>query len=139
VTRIIQIGEEYITFKASRAGGPGGQRVNRRSTKIQAWVKIGLLPYTEKDKKLIREKLANRINQDDELIVENEEERTQIYNKENAIQKINELIAGALKKNPPRIPTKPSRGAKEERLNHKRLRYQKKQSRREDGASKVEE
>ncbi len=139
MTKIIQIGEEYITFKASRAGGPGGQRVNRRSTKIQAWVKIGSLPYAEKDKKLIREKLANRINQEDELVVENEEERNQIYNKENAIQKINELIAEALKKNPPRIPTEPSRGSDEERLRHKRMRYQKKQSRRNNGVSKVEE
>ena len=107
--------------------------MNRRSTKIQAWVNIGELPFSEEEKATIRRKLAGRINENDEFEVESEEERFQEQNRKTAVEKINRLIEDA-----PRIPTKPSKGAKEKRLRRKHLRYQKKKSRRDAKQTDVE-
>lgn len=135
----MEISEKDVRFKAVRASGPGGQRVNRRYTKVQMWIKISDLPLTEKKKKLIREKLAHHVNHNDELEVESEEERFRVRNKARAFEKLDVMIKKALKVDPPRIPTKPSKGAKEERLRHKHIRYQKKKSRREAKGTGVEE
>ena len=113
--------EKDITFKAVRAGGPGGQNVNRRATKVQARVEINNLPLDEAGKNRVRRKLKNRINDKDELIVEAEEERSQRRNKETALLRMNKLIESALKVQRRRIPTKPSRAAKEKRLQEKKI------------------
>lgn len=133
------IDEKYMRFKAARSNGPGGQRVNKRATKVQAQVKIEALPFSEEEKKKIRKKLANRIDEDDELFVESEEERFQERNKERVIEKINELIDGALHEDPPRIPTKKRNSVKEQEIKHNHLRYQKKKLRRESKSSDIEE
>jgi ribosome-associated protein len=133
------IDEKYIQFKAARSSGPGGQRVNKRATKVQGQVKIETLPFSEEEKKRIREKLSNRIDEDDELLVESEEERFQERNRERVIEKLNELIEEALHEDPPRIPTKKRNSVKEREIKHNRLRYQKKKSRREGKSSDIEE
>ena len=129
----MRITDEDVRFKAVRSGGPGGQRANRRSTKVQLWVKIGNLPLTEIEKKRIRRKLAKHINHLDELWVENEEERSQKLNRDNALEHINELIEEALKVPPRRIPTTPPRSAEEIRIRAKKMRGEKKKSRRKIG------
>lgn len=129
---------DEVKTKSVRASGPGGQRTNRRSTKVQIWIKISDLPLSEKEKQLIREKLAHRVNHEDELEVESEEERFQKRNKERAYEKLSELIEGAIHKDPPRIQTEPPRSAEEQRMRHKHLRYQKKRSRREAKSGDIE-
>lgn len=126
----MRITERNVRFKAVRSGGPGGQRANRRSTKVQLWVKIGNLTLTEIEKRRIRRKLAKHINHLDELWVENEEERSQKLNRDNALEHINELIEEALKVPKPRIPTEPPRSAEEVRIRAKKMRSGKKRSRR---------
>lgn len=123
--------EKNIRFKSSRSSAPGGQRTNRRSTRIQMWVRIKDLPISEDEKKLIRKKLDKYINEEDELQVESEEERFMIRNKERALEKINELIRGALKTKPKRVLTKPSYGTIMKEIRRKHLRYEKKKNRRE--------
>lgn len=124
------VNEGDVKFKAVRSSGPGGQRANRRSTKVQLWVKIGNLPIGEREKKLLRKKLSRHINHLDELWVENEEERSQELNKDKALQKINELIEEALKVPPKRLPTSPPRRAREIRIQVKKIKSGKKKSRR---------
>jgi len=119
-----------VKFKAVRASGPGGQRTNRRSTKVQLWVKISNLPLGEREKKLIRKKLPRHINGRDEIEVMNQEERSQELNRDKALAKLNQLIAGALKIKKPRIPTWPSRRAEDRRIKEKRIISDKKRSRR---------
>jgi ribosome-associated protein len=126
----MEINEDNVKFKAARSSGPGGQKANRRSTKVQLWVKIGDLPLEEKDKKRLRKKLEKHINHLDELWVENEEERSQEQNRENALKKMNEMIEEALKVPKKRIPTEPPRGAEEARIRKKKIRSQKKKDRR---------
>ena len=76
---------ENVRWKAVRASGPGGQRVNRRSTKVQMWVKVEDLPLTDLEKRRIRQNLAHRINHNDELEVWSEEERSQELNRDSAL------------------------------------------------------
>ncbi len=132
------IDEKNIRIKTSRASGPGGQNVNKRSTRVQVWVKISDLDISDEQKIKVRGKLENNINEYDELFAENDEERSQERNKEKAIEKLNALLEDALREDEPRIPTEPHHGAIEERLHHKHLRYQKKKSRREGKSPDIE-
>lgn len=124
------IDENNVRFKAVRAQGPGGQRANRRSTKVQLWVKIGDLPLSEIQKKRLRKQLAHHINGDDEIWVRDEEERFQEQNREKALAHLNLMISDALKMPKLRIPTEPPRNFEEERIREKKITSEKKRSRR---------
>ena len=125
----MRVTEDQVRFKAARSSGPGGQRANRRSTKVQLWVEIGHLPLTDIQKKRIRKKLGKHINHRDELFVENEEERSQEVNRERALEHLNKLIADALRVPRKRIPTTPPRRAEEVRIRAKKFLSAKKEAR----------
>lgn len=124
------VSERDVKFKAVRASGPGGQRANRRSTKVQLWVKIGDLPLTEQQKKRLRQRLTHHLNHRDELWVYDQEERSQEMNKDKALARLNSIIVGALQEPPPRIPTERPRRAEERRIIAKKIKSEKKKSRR---------
>lgn len=128
--RRVLVGPDDVRFKAVRSSGPGGQRVNRRSTKVQLWVRIGNLRLSDQERRLIRARLEHRINHRDELEVAWEGERLQERNRALALEHLNELLAAALRVPPRRIPTEPHRGAREARLSDKRFRGVKKERRR---------
>ena len=90
--------KDELSVTASRSRGPGGQNVNKVNTKVEARLNIedsNLL--SDEEKVLLFEKLANKINKLGELIVVSQSERTQLQNKEKAIEKLNLLITNALK------------------------------------------
>ncbi|MEK7630041.1 MAG: peptide chain release factor-like protein [Patescibacteria group bacterium] len=124
------IDKEMVRFRAVRASGPGGQRTNRRSTKVQLWVKVGDLPVSEQEKKMIRKKLVNHINHDDEIETWSEEERSQEMNRKHAFEKLQNLVNEALDVPLPRIPTEPRRSAEERRIKEKKIISEKKVARR---------
>jgi len=122
---------DEFTFSASRSGGPGGQNVNKVSSKVELRfnVKISnLLSNEEKDTILI--KLINKINNDGELILVSQTERSQLANKEKVIEKFYALISKALTVPKKRKPTKPTRSSKEKRLEGKKVKSEKKNLRR---------
>lgn len=121
--------EENIYWKAARSSGPGGQRVNKRSTKVQVWLAVFSLPISDIQKNILRKKLANRINKEDEIEVVCEEERSQKANKEKAINLLNELITEALRPPKKRIPTKPTKGSEQRFQEEKKKQAEKKQLR----------
>ncbi|MCK5775599.1 MAG: aminoacyl-tRNA hydrolase [Bacteroidales bacterium] len=116
-----------IHFTFSRSSGPGGQSVNKVNTKVTLRFCITestLLDEEQKD--LLLEKLENRINNEGELLIISQSSRSQLKNREEAIQKFYDLLNEALKPKKKRKATKPTRSSKEKRLKDKKVQSEKK-------------
>jgi len=123
---------EFV-FQASRSGGKGGQNVNKVSTKIELNFDISNSALLEDSEKIILlEKLRNRIDKKGVLKIISQTERSQLLNKNKAVEKFYLLIEKAFKKDKPRHKTKPTNSSKEERLKSKKIISQKKSGRRTD-------
>jgi ribosome-associated protein len=112
---------EFI-FSASRSGGPGGQNVNKVSTKVELRFNIRtsvLLNDTEKQ--ILFDKLSTKINSEDELILVSQSERSQLKNKEKVIEKFYQTLDKALTPKKKRIRTAPTLASKEKRLEGKKI------------------
>jgi ribosome-associated protein len=119
-----------LTFSASRSSGPGGQNVNKVSTRVELRFDVngsGLL--TAEEKSIILTVLAKRINSAGELILMAQIDRSQLKNKEKVTEKFYTLLTKALTPVKKRKPTRPSMAAKEQRLEEKQARSEKKERR----------
>jgi ribosome-associated protein len=119
-----------LHFSASRSSGPGGQNVNKVNTKVELRFSIpGSILLSDEEKELVMEKLKKKINSEGELILVSQAERSQLKNKEKVVGKFYILLSRALTPRKKRRPTKPSQASKEERLETKRKKAEKKDRR----------
>ncbi len=126
-----RIPDSELSFRASRAGGPGGQHVNQSSTKVEVRWQVTESPsITEAERERLLEKLTSRIDSKGFLRVVADERRSQLRNREAAVERLNELVREALKTPKPRRKTKPPASANRKRLEDKRKRGAQKQQRR---------
>lgn len=119
-----------LDFKAVRSSGAGGQNVNKVSTKvILNWNSLDSSGLSENQLIRIREKLANRINKEGILILECDETRSQLKNKELVTKRFFYLLENALIVAKKRIATKIPKSVIRIRLNDKKVNSEKKQNR----------
>ena len=112
-----------LSFRASRAGGPGGQHVNTSSTRVELIWDVARSPsLTEQQRARVMEKLGNRINAEGELLLAEGGSRSQQQNREAVVERFRGLLAEALHVHPPRRKTRPPRAERERRLQEKKRR-----------------
>lgn len=127
--RMVPLGEIRLDFV--RSSGPGGQNVNKTSSKVQLRWRVGGSPaFTEEQKAAIRRRAGHRLNAEDEIVLAAQTERSQSQNRDEAVRRLQELVAAALAPKKVRKPTKVSRAQKQQRLEAKRRIGEKKRRRR---------
>jgi ribosome-associated protein len=116
---------EEIQFRASRSSGPGGQHANVTASRIEAVFEVTASDsLSEGQRDLLRRRLGDRVT------AVAQDARSQARNRELALERLREKLAGGLRRPKPRRPTKPSRAARERRLEEKRRTSQRKRERR---------
>lgn len=120
-----------LRFSFARGSGPGGQNVNKVSTRAELRVAVrDLIGMDEAAANRLRQFAGKRLTREDEIVLHAGEYRSQRDNREACLQRLRELVAKAIIVPRTRRKTKPSRGSKERRLQSKRLTSEKKAGRR---------
>ena len=120
-----------LEFRASRSGGPGGQHVNTSSTRVELWWDVANSPaLSEEQRRRLLERLAARLDGSGRLRLVASGSRSQLRNREEALERLREVVAAALVVPKVRKRTRPSRAAKAARLEAKRRRATVKRDRR---------
>ena len=127
----LRVPASELSFRATRAGGPGGQHVNTSSSRVEVLWDFASSPAVDAALgERLRARLARRLDAEGRLRVVAQASRSQWQNRADATARLAELVAAALTDPKPRRPTKPSKAVKRRRLEAKRHQGQKKADRR---------
>lgn len=123
---------QELDYKAVRSSGAGGQNVNKVSSKVELHFNlISSEAFSEEEKQRVLKKLESRLTNNDELILQCDESRSQHKNKEIVTQRFLNLIQESLVRPKPRKKTKPPKAAKLKRLKQKKIIAEKKANRKD--------
>jgi len=120
-----------LEYRASRAGGPGGQHVNTSSTRVEVWWDVAASPsLSDEQRARILRRLATRLDSAGRLRLVSSGSRSQLRNREEVTERLRGMVADALHVPKRRKATRPSRASKAARLEGKRRRSSLKKERR---------
>lgn len=121
-----------LTVRASRASGAGGQHVNKTSSRVEVvWNVASSRALSPEDRSWLLRKLASRLSTDGSLRVVVSDTRSQLRNRDIAMERMAKVVRTALARPKKRKPTKPSRSALRARVEAKKRRSFKKMLRRD--------
>ncbi len=130
VNEQVSVPASELSFDYSTSSGPGGQNVNKVSTRVTLRFAVPTSPsLSDQQKELIRDRLATRINKQGVLRVISQRHRTRGANQKAAIERFAELLAAALHEDPERLPTRTPEFVRRRRLANKHHRSRVKQTR----------
>ena len=127
VTRSVTIPVDELEVRTGPSGGPGGQHANRAHTRVEVRFDVESSPSLGP---IQRARVLDRLGP--VVRVAADDERSQARNRALAFERLAARLAGALHVDPPRRPTRPSKGSVERRLDAKRRQSQRKRERRGD-------
>jgi ribosome-associated protein len=131
VTETVSIPGDAIAFRATRSGGPGGQNVNKVSSKVELRIDLTRIEgLTEGALARLRQAQRNRLDADGLWLLTSDRSRDQRFNLEDAREKAAEAVRASLTPPKPRHSTRPTRASKERRLDSKKRDADRKKARR---------
>jgi ribosome-associated protein len=130
----VRVPAACVRVQYSRSSGPGGQHVNKTSTRCELWVPVGgIVGLTEAAAARLRLAAGSKLTQGDEIHLAADESRSQEGNRSMALDRLREMLVRAIVEPKRRRKTKPSYGAKQRRLASKKQRSEVKRNRRTTG------
>lgn len=123
ISNRFSIPRSELDFQASRSGGPGGQHANTTASRIQLrWNVLRSPSLSEGRRAMLRERLANRIDGEGVLQITVDTHRSQHRNREEAVERLADLVRDALRPRKKRRKTRRTRSSNEKRLRKKKHR-----------------
>ena len=130
ITHGLVIPAQELSESFTRSAGPGGQNVNKVSTKVELrWNLVASAALSERDRAWLLERLGRKLTAAGDLVVRSSRTRDQSRNRADARLQLADLVRAGLHRPRRRVATKPSRGAVERRITGKKRRAQIKRAR----------